>query len=526
MKLKRFLFIICFVMCNTFLYAQVPMLDEAILNSAVRINRGLPAGSTVAIINFSTNSSALNRYVINELHGAILRQRRITTLLPDENQTQNITSNLNFGNAGEVISESAQLIGQFLGVQYLITGTIGRFGVEYRLIFDIVNTSNTDQRNQYFTPVDLQNDQRFNQRGFGDILNLLSATSATGSTSNATPKEELPMVTGVEISLSDASVIRGWTHNFSVSVSGNGNYDRSVTWSVIGSSNLDTSINGNGILTVAANETSTELKVQAASVFNPQVSGTVDVIIRNSTVTEVTIYPENASVGKGKKINFRAVVLGIEDPPQDVIWSITGASSEKTIINEYGVLSVAENETSTVFTVNASSMFDSQISTSTSIIILPPPVNFLSVEASILGGGLRYERFISDFIALGAHVFWNTFEKTVDASLLFSIIFFPGNSIFFTELGLGIGYREDYIVYEYQSGAARRSGELAYNAVGVMINPAVGIRLGRKTKGFFANAFLNVPIMLGERSWLGYEGGPDEFISAGLRCGIGLGIAW
>ena len=75
MKVRFFLLFIWLVFCSTVLYAQ--MIDEAILISAARISRELPVNTTVGIIYFSSNSSNFNEYILNELNGAILRNRRI-----------------------------------------------------------------------------------------------------------------------------------------------------------------------------------------------------------------------------------------------------------------------------------------------------------------------------------------------------------------------------------------------------------------------------------------------------------------
>jgi len=94
MKKKFFTVIFGLAVCCGFLNAQTQTLDEAILRASVKIGTDLPAGATVAVIHFSSNKETFNTYVINELHGAILRNRRLTPVKPDERQLQSIRDEL------------------------------------------------------------------------------------------------------------------------------------------------------------------------------------------------------------------------------------------------------------------------------------------------------------------------------------------------------------------------------------------------------------------------------------------------
>ena len=156
---KKLLFInlLFFIFC-TFLSAQ--MLDEALLNAAVKISRDLPAGTTVAVISFRSTAEDLNNYVINELYGDILRNHRIVPVKLDQSWIQYIHDNIHFNPAGELSVESAQSIGQKLGVQYLVTGSLEPNGIEYRLIFNAVDTERAALQSQYTVSLNLRNDQK------------------------------------------------------------------------------------------------------------------------------------------------------------------------------------------------------------------------------------------------------------------------------------------------------------------------------------------------------------------------------
>ena len=77
---------------------------------------------------------------------------------------------------------------------------------------------------------------------------------------------------------------------------------------------------------------------------------------KGGTVSTVTVSPATATMAKGDKKAFSAVVAGDGIVSENVEWSQNGAKSS---ISEDGVLTVASNETSTSITVTAKSKQDS-----------------------------------------------------------------------------------------------------------------------------------------------------------------------
>ena len=82
-------------------------------------------------------------------------------------------------------------------------------------------------------------------------------------------------------------------------------------------------------------------------------SGSVEPI-----VTSVTVSPATASVEKGATKQFAAMVNGENITDHSVTWSVDGAVSEATEIDETGLLTVAEDETAEQLTVVATSVQD------------------------------------------------------------------------------------------------------------------------------------------------------------------------
>ncbi len=67
---------------------------------------------------------------------------------------------------------------------------------------------------------------------------------------------------------------------------------------------------------------------------------------------KITNLPDKICVGES--YNFNANVLGKNNPPQSIIWSVENNSDDKTTINENGKLFIGENENSNEITVIAS----------------------------------------------------------------------------------------------------------------------------------------------------------------------------
>ena len=79
------------------------------------------------------------------------------------------------------------------------------------------------------------------------------------------PVYENGQITGVTISPENTSVPKGGQRQFTATVIGYGDFDKSVTWNVYYSSSKDTKISQDGVLTVGIDETATKIGVEAKS---------------------------------------------------------------------------------------------------------------------------------------------------------------------------------------------------------------------------------------------------------------------
>ena len=111
-------------------------------------------------------------------------------------------------------------------------------------------------------------------------------------------------------------------------------------------------------------------------------SGSVEPI-----VTSVTVSPATASVEKGATKQFAAMVNGENITDHSVTWSVNGAVSEATEIDETGLLTVAEDETAEQLTVVATSVQDPKVSGSAAVTVTEPvgELELVSQNATIVG---------------------------------------------------------------------------------------------------------------------------------------------
>ena len=111
-------------------------------------------------------------------------------------------------------------------------------------------------------------------------------------------------------------------------------------------------------------------------------SGSVEPI-----VTSVTVSPATASVEKGATKQFAAMVNGENITDHSVTWSVDGAVSEATEIDETGLLTVAEDETAEQLTVVATSVQDPKVSCSAAVTVTEPvgELELVSQNATIVG---------------------------------------------------------------------------------------------------------------------------------------------
>jgi len=135
--------------------------DEVSLNTAIReaaaqMETRLNAGTKVALINFTSPSQAFSEYVLDELSSVLVNNGHLVVV--DRANLDKIRQELGFNMSGEVSDASMQEIGQMLGAQALVTGSLTSIADLCRVMFKVIITETAAVTVQY--PADIINDRR------------------------------------------------------------------------------------------------------------------------------------------------------------------------------------------------------------------------------------------------------------------------------------------------------------------------------------------------------------------------------
>jgi len=115
---------------------QAVTIDEAITASAFEIEGRLTAGIKVVVLNFRSPSVRLSNYVIDEMMTELVRSRKLQVV--DRANLELIRMEMAFQMSGDVSDASAQRIGQQLGAQSIISGSIEDMGSHQRVRFRVI----------------------------------------------------------------------------------------------------------------------------------------------------------------------------------------------------------------------------------------------------------------------------------------------------------------------------------------------------------------------------------------------------
>jgi hypothetical protein len=131
-------------------------LGTAIRQAASQIESGLERGTKVALINFTSPSQAFSDYVLDELSSVLVNNRHL--IVVDRANLDRIRQELGFNASGEVSDKSMQEIGQMLGAQALVTGSLTSIADLRRLMFKVIMTETAAVTVQH--NADIINDRR------------------------------------------------------------------------------------------------------------------------------------------------------------------------------------------------------------------------------------------------------------------------------------------------------------------------------------------------------------------------------
>jgi hypothetical protein len=186
-----------------------------------------------------------------------------------------------------------------------------------------------------------------------------------------------PQVTSVTVSPASPSVGQGGTRVFTAIVAGVGNVSQQVKWSITGGTGTTAIANNPGdigeytqhgaTLSIASNQAIADGSITVTATAKDkdsdgdEVTGstTVTVTAPAATVTSVTVSPAKANMPKGYTGSpFTKTVTGMNNPAQEVTWSLSGSSGASSIDTASGAITIGAEETNTALTVTATSTLD------------------------------------------------------------------------------------------------------------------------------------------------------------------------
>ena len=201
-------------------------------------------------------------------------------------------------------------------------------------------------------------DESGNVRINGDGTAEITATSLDGGYFDSCELTVQEEVSGVSINGED-SIVVGECETYTAEVTGTSLADKSVTWSISGNTSSSTTVDSSGNVTVDLNESALVIKLKATSNFDSTKFDEKNIIVKQA-VTGVNVTGAD-SIIRGKSEDYTVKVDGTPFADKTVTWTVSDNTSQDTVIDNSGKLTVSSKETANSIHVTATSNFDSTI---------------------------------------------------------------------------------------------------------------------------------------------------------------------
>ena len=171
-------------------------LSTAIRQAAARMESRLDRGTKIALINFTSPSQAFSEYVLDELSSVLVNNGHLVVV--DRANLDRIRQELGFNMSGEVSDLSMQAIGQMLGAQALVTGSLASIADLRRVMFKVIMTETAAVAVQH--PADIINDKRVQALlAQGADRTAAYGSGNSGTTSSGTSGGSTPAQTAYKV---------------------------------------------------------------------------------------------------------------------------------------------------------------------------------------------------------------------------------------------------------------------------------------------------------------------------------------
>lgn len=167
--------------------------------------------------------------------------------------------------------------------------------------------------------------------------NVSSGAEQSNTSSAALIVCENGKITGVTVSPENTSVPKGGQRQFTATVTGYGDFDKSVTWKVYYNSSDNTKISQDGVLTVGIDETATKIGVEATSKSGSLCEIPVTIIDHMHSISLVAEKPKTCTTD-GNKEHYKCNVCGDLFADAGGVNSLTEEQVKNPAGHEYGDL--------------------------------------------------------------------------------------------------------------------------------------------------------------------------------------------
>jgi len=142
------------------LFAQATI-GGAVSNAAREVSERVPDGARIAVLNISSNYPALSDFIINELILSLVRAGSFQVVPRSTVELEMAQQEFDFQMGGLVSDADQRRLGQFLGVDTFVTGSIARETANtYRLMVNAIHLESFTFQAAYGAPVRIDNQMR------------------------------------------------------------------------------------------------------------------------------------------------------------------------------------------------------------------------------------------------------------------------------------------------------------------------------------------------------------------------------
>jgi len=120
------LLIITTIFITNAAFSQVVSIDNAISEVSKELSKNITKGSKIAVVNITSDNAKLSNYVINELTANLVNIGSFNVIPRNKVELEMATRELTFQMSGYVSQDTAKSLGNFLGADIIVMGTIVR----------------------------------------------------------------------------------------------------------------------------------------------------------------------------------------------------------------------------------------------------------------------------------------------------------------------------------------------------------------------------------------------------------------